>query len=86
MPPGESVRSAPAMSPSLAAHGEMWIMLQHTIASADATGQETAVTSRCTGAKRFAKPIASRCAAILESAAASGSLGCQISDGSASAK
>ena len=73
---GGSVRAAPANRPSVASHGEMWIMFAQNTASAAATGHAGAVTSSASGARRLGSAASSRHAAMLASAAGSASVGC----------
>ena len=56
-PPVGSARAAPAMRPAVADHGEIWIMVMATIASARLTGQESGwAASRRRGGNKLSSP------------------------------
>src|SRR3546814_12260245 len=79
-------RSAPAISPSVAAQGLMWIMLMHRIASALAMGHRGEDASSASGARTFASPASATQAALDSRDPPSGSLGCPSNDGHAAAR
>ena len=79
-------RAAPAINAVVAAHGAMWIMLMHTTASAVSTGQGCRQTSRSSGARTLDTPVCAIQARMEARSSGSGSLGCHVRCGIASAK
>ena len=63
------------MRPTVAVHGEMWIMLMHNTASARLIGQISWAASRSSAGRTLPKFSPAIQATILARASASGSLG-----------
>ena len=81
------MRPAPAISPSVAAHGLMWIMLAQKTTWASTSGHASgSAASSSSGGFRFASAASALQAVMLARASGDGSLGVQVVAGRARAK
>ena len=85
-PPAGRILPAPAINASVASHGEMWITLMHTTASAADTGQGRFVTSMARGGFTFDRLPAAAHASMEAWRSTSISLGWKVRAGKAFAK